>query len=290
MEGQIKMRALFQITDKEIEDMTLDELRVERMVHRWAARKQMTNIYTLNRNVHWLEENPLPFDIEDVKGQFKRGEIPQRLYASRCATYSHRKREEKAADMRLLYAKEMKRHEESVMAILDERIEEVKHEKDKRKTGPKPRNPRQRSGRNNQKVDWKEKHPVIRRQKPLAPHSKYWASIQEKNRTAKTSMQKAVPIVTWSYEKLKRAARAAGFYTDEMIRVAVARELETTTNMSAKLLRTGRLSWGQAMLIGGLFEMTPAVFCDVFLNGYFKEIADGRFVAQVDDKDALREN
>lgn len=283
------MRALFQMTDKEIEDMTLDELRIEYAVHSWAAKKQETNIFVLNRHVHWAKENTPPIDLEEEKAKWKRGEITANMYSTRCSQNAARIRDEKATQLKLLYAKEMMEHERAVCAIISEQMEIVKHRKSGRKRGPKPRDPSKRAGRNNAKVDWREKHPVMQRQKPLKSNATYWAEIREKNHSATAALHRMAPIETWDYEKLRTAARAAGFYSEEMILVNVARELELTTRSAKKILESGKFSWGQAMLIGALFEMSPAIFCDVFMNGYFKEIASGKFVAKVEDKEALRD-
>ena len=54
-----------------------------------------------------------------------------------------------------------------------------------------------------------------------------------------------------------------------------------------KLLRTGCFTWGQALVVGALFEMTPKEFADCFMSGYFKEVREGEFRAVVDDPSAL---
>lgn len=284
------MRALMQMTDKEIEDMSLDELRIERMVHTWAAKKWENAIFALNRRTHWDEENVVPIDIEEEKAKLERGEIPQTLFASRSYQYHAQKRKEKATTLMLEYAKQMMNHEKSISAMLIEQIDNVnsKRKKPKRKTGPKTNDPRRVASRNNPKGDWKERHPTVKALKPLKAHRNYWTEVQQKDKAAETALKRMAPIVTWDYDKLKSAARAAGFYTDELIAVNIARELELSIKSTNLILRTGKMTWGQAMLIGALFEMTPALFCDVFLNGYFKEIAEGRYIAQVDNKEALR--
>lgn len=281
------MRALMQMTDKEIEDMTVDELKIERMVHTWAAKRWETAIFTLNRRARYEDENET-LDLDEIKKQYEDGQIASGDYSRLVRRYYCQERKAKATAMMLMYAKEMMNHEKSISAMLVEQIDILRNKNPERRRGRKSVDMTKVASRNNPKPSWREKHPVMKRLKPLKGHRNYWTEVQERDKSAETAIQRMAPIVTWDYDKLKAAARVAGFYTDELIRVNIARELELSIAATERMLKSGRMSWGQAMLIGALFEMTPALFCDVFLNGYFKEIADGRFVAQVDNKEALR--
>lgn len=280
------MRAFIQFNDKELEDMTLEELRIERKVHSFMYNKYKSMLFHLDRHLHWMHENLPPIDLEEERAKRDRGEITTNMYASKCSQYNNRERNYKATIAENEYVDRFMQHEKAVVLMIDERIEKVKA-MPKRKPGAKSIDPRKRGGRNNPKKSYDSK-PMPKRLKPLKGHDRHWQYMKQKDKSAETALQRRQPITTWDYSKLKASARAAGYYTEETMLASAAHELEVTINGAKRLLESGKLSWSQAMLIGALFEMTPAVFCDVFMNGYFKEIAEGKYVAQVDDKDALR--
>ena len=88
-------------------------------------------------------------------------------------------------------------------------------------------------------------------------------------------------------DKLKAVAHDRGFFTDIGIASIIAEALNITITSANTLIKSGKLSWGQFMVIGAVFEMTPKEFCDIFMSGYFREIADGVYKAHVDDYEAL---
>ena len=86
---------------------------------------------------------------------------------------------------------------------------------------------------------------------------------------------------------LMQVARDRGYFTELAVTASVSEALNISIGGADQLLQSGKMSWGQCMVIGSLFEMTPKEFCDVFMSGYFVEVADGVFRAKVDDIDNL---
>ena len=284
------MRAYLQVIDKEIEDMTLEEVRVERKVHNWSAHKFQEYAYGLERRLKWLEYNKPLIDLEDAKGKFQRHEITDKQYSSLCASAARRRWEHEAVIVSIEYARRMETHERSVCALLDERKDVLKTIVKNRPRGKRYIDPRKKASRDNPKPDWLAMHPDLKRRKPLRAHSVRLKKMQEKEKHVASAMKNRAPITTWDYDKFYKAARSAGYYSKEAINAAVAQELECTLNAADRMLQSGNLSWAQTMLIGALFEMPPSVFCDVFMSGYFKEIATGKYIAYVEEenKDSLR--
>ena len=92
-------------------------------------------------------------------------------------------------------------------------------------------------------------------------------------------------ILDWERSRLDTVARTRGFRTKEGVDYAVANELSITMRSATRLINNGKLTWGQCILIGALFEMTPKEFCDVFMYNYFKETPTGDFRAQVSEEE-----
>ena len=92
------------------------------------------------------------------------------------------------------------------------------------------------------------------------------------------------PVAQWDKEKLMMVASDRGYRTRSAVAYAIAQELEITMGSAKWLLNNGAFTWGQAIVIGALFEMTPKEFADSFLAGYFKEVRDGDYRAVIEDK------
>lgn len=96
-----------------------------------------------------------------------------------------------------------------------------------------------------------------------------------------------VPVSQWDRGILRDIANDRGYRTDEAVTYAISKELMVHMSTAKKLLRTGCFTWGQALVVGALFEMTPKEFADCFMSGYFKEVREGEFRAVVGDPSAL---
>ena len=92
----------------------------------------------------------------------------------------------------------------------------------------------------------------------------------------------------WSKDILLLVARDRGYLTEAAVVSAIEGELGLSRARAMRVLETGKLTWGQVLCLGALFEMTPKEFCDVFMNGYFQE-SFGQLIASYDniDKEAL---
>lgn len=76
-------------------------------------------------------------------------------------------------------------------------------------------------------------------------------------------------FVHWDKDKFLLIANDRGYQTEELVTTVVSRELNMTRTRAKILLDNGRFTWGQILVLGGFFEMTPKEFCDTFLAGYF---------------------
>lgn len=273
-----------QAIDKQFDRMDAKELRRERAAHLWEANKLHRGIYVLNQRIRWLEENLKLIDMEDIKRKRERGEISAREYKSLCGLQGKRLQTYRATEDKIEYANRLETHERAIVKLIEERIEDIESRPKRNKTGPKRKDPRKKAGWYNPKADWVRTQPHVRPPKKLKPHTEKWETIRAQNVSASVAMNRMQPIEQWNFNKLKLIAQDRGYYSDLAIVTAVSDAMDLSINSAKKLLETGKMSWGQCIVIGALFEMTPSEFCDVFLSGYFKEVADGKWVAYVEDK------
>lgn len=75
--------------------------------------------------------------------------------------------------------------------------------------------------------------------------------------------------VMWDRDRFLLIAEDRGYQTEESVTFAVAEMLNFTAERAKQLLKSGRFTWGQVLVLGSEFEMTPKEFCDTFLAGYF---------------------
>lgn len=92
----------------------------------------------------------------------------------------------------------------------------------------------------------------------------------------------------WDRERFLLIAEDRGYFTEEAVMSAMAKELNLDMTRARLILNSGRLTWGQVLTLGAFFEMTPKEFCDTFLAGYFID-SFGEFRASPDNirKDLL---
>ena len=109
-----------------------------------------------------------------------------------------------------------------------------------------------------------------------------------RGRNQYASIDGSASILDWERSRLDAIARTRGFRTREGVDYAVANELGITMRSATRIVNNGKMTWGQCILIGAMFEMTPKEFCDVFMYDYFKETPTGDFRAQISEEDKKR--
>lgn len=89
----------------------------------------------------------------------------------------------------------------------------------------------------------------------------------------RTAIVKSTDVfsVLWDKDKFGEIASDRGFQTPEIITSVVAEELNLDRTRARMLLKSGRFTWGQVLVLGAFMQMTPREFCDTFLSGYFTE-------------------
>lgn len=75
--------------------------------------------------------------------------------------------------------------------------------------------------------------------------------------------------VTWDKERFLLIATDRGYQTEGALIADIAKALRIDRSGARLLVEKGRWTWGQVVVLGALFEMTPREFCDTFLAGYF---------------------
>ena len=292
------------LCNKPFEEMEYLELVAELFAHRYHRTQMNRCIEKLKTRLWWLEENKPILSKEEINQQYENGEITFNQYKT---AYARRKKRIDTTMRMQDYMTLCKRivfAEEAVIAYVAELMEEAKareaEEKQKnkprrkgRKPGPKTYDPRKRISKNNpppKQLDPQRKWATRTEPKPLPKLAKARRRKKPKAGAKDSGMavsRRLQPVVQWDVTKLEQIARDRGFYTRAALVAVIAERLDTTINCVSHLLNIGKLSWSQCILIGALFEMTPKEFCDVFLSGYFREVADGVFRAYVEDPTAL---
>lgn len=277
--------------NKPFEEMELEELYAEKMARKWHRHKVINAKNKISMKKYWLEENKPILSVEEIHQKYENGELTENQYRT---AFANRK---KAIDYRMriddymTYADRIVYDEESVIAFIDDCIairESVPKQK-KKKLGRRSYDPRKRVSKNNPSPLDPNRKWATRKPPKKLPKLQYAKGKWRSKHEVKTMnvMKRMQPIITWDTEKLMAVARDRGFFTDVAVIATIAQTLNISVSGTEKLIRSGKLSWSQCIIIGALFEMTPKEFCDVFLSGYFKEVADGVFKAHVDDIEAL---
>lgn len=75
--------------------------------------------------------------------------------------------------------------------------------------------------------------------------------------------------VTWDKERFLLIAADRGYQTENALVADISKELNLDRSGTRLLMEKGRFTWGQVIVLGAMFEMTPREFCDTFLAGYF---------------------
>ena len=287
-EGRVKLH------NKPFDEMELTELYAEKMARGWHRYKVVNARNKLSMKKHWLEENKPILSKEEIKERYENGLLTktqyQTAFANRKSAINYRMR----IDDYMNYADRIIYDEESVIAYLDELILEKQAEEAKKKPKakigrPKKYDPRKKESKNNT-LDPQRKWATREEFKSLPKLQKArarWKKGKSDDVKPMMVMKRMQPIITWDIDRLMAVARDRGYFTEVAVTAAIAEALNITVGGADRMLQSGKLSWGQCMVIGALFEMTPKEFCDIFMSGYFREVADGVFKAQVDDIENL---
>lgn len=278
------------LTNKPFEEMELLELYAERSARQWHRSQIKHCRERLKKREWWLKENmPIP-TVEEIKEQYANGEMTDKQYKTAFARRKRAINQRMKNDDRMVYAERVAFHEEAVVAYLDELIDaKLIHAKEPSngKVKKRKRDPRHPVSKYNPaSIDpqrrWKT------RTKDTAPTKLQMAKGRHRTllKIEKSTMmvsKRMQPIIYWDVDKLMTVARDRGFYTEVALVASLAETLNISIGGASKLIETGKLTWSQCIIIGAVLEMTPKEFCDVFLSGYFKEVADGVFKAQISD-------
>lgn len=100
-------------------------------------------------------------------------------------------------------------------------------------------------------------------------------------------MEGYAPVSQWDRKVFNDIASDRGYRTQTALAFAVSQELEVSMDTAKRIIASGRMTWGQALVLGALFDMTPKEFADCFMAGYFKEVREGEYRAVLEDKTAL---
>lgn len=280
--------------NKPFDEMELTELYAEKMARGWHRYKVINAKNKISMKKYWLNENKPILSKEEITAQYENGEISKRQYQT---AFANRK---KAIDYRMRiddymnYADRIVYDEETVIAYLDELILQRQAEEAKKKPKKKGRprrgyDPRKRESKYNT-LDPQRKWATRQEQKPFPKLQKArvrWKRGKQDDKKPMTVMKRLEPILTWDVDRLMAIAKDRGYFTDVAVTATIAEALNITVGGADRLLQSGKMSWGQCMVIGAVFEMTPKEFCDVFMSGYFVEVADGVYRAQVEDTENL---
>lgn len=98
------------------------------------------------------------------------------------------------------------------------------------------------------------------------------------------AMERDSMFVSWDKEKFMLIASDRGYQTENALISDIAEALKLDRSGAKVLMEKGRFTWGQVILLGALFDMTPKEFCDTFLSGYFVE-ANGEYRASTENMD-----
>lgn len=284
--------------DIPIEELTMEELQDEISAHRWVRLRIRSCAKHMSMRVEWLKNNKPIVPREVYYKQYQNGEISYKEFRATAIQSGNRKKYHREAQAQVKIGMDYFDHETAIVTMLEERLDTLKHEKrlmqksaEKRKseyrqrTAAPGRNPRKNLTARNPKP-WRPTAETIPKPRVVLPQPK-WDEIRTTTRSATRAMKRQQPIVNWNPDKLMKIAYDRGYQTKLITYAVIAQEFRCSVSVAKAYIMSGKMSWGQCILLASLFEMTPVEFCDTFLNGVFQEVVDGKWVAVVEDKEAL---
>lgn len=271
-----------QVVDVPIEEMTLEDIKTERAAHAWVRYKVSNLADHLSVRLYWLREHKPYVPKEVYRAQYENGELSAKDYRLTAMQMAKRKIYHRHCEAQIKYATMLTDHETAVVNALDERIEVLKAKPEPKKRGRKPRDPTKNASKNNRKP-WQPSEEI----RPAKKVRLKVTDTERKDKETDSVMRRMEAITEWDADKFFKVAESRGYQTLPSVYAAVSEELNITMGGAMRLLKYGKMSWGQIVVIASFFEMTPIEFCDVFLSGVFKEAVDGKWVATCDNKAAL---
>ena len=279
------MSDFIQAIDKSYDEMTKYELEIEQRAHRWVRYKVRNNALYLSTRLYALRESVLT--KEEYTKMYEDGEITENEFRTMAARMARKRKDIDATEAQIEYSFRVVDCETAIITDLQERIERARAIKTIPRQCRRNQhiNPRKQASYLNPKPrrDGKRYYPPARTQTYVDKRNEIVRAEADANK----AMERMQAISEWDYDRLKKIAADRGWYGEPSISGYVAQELRITVSSAQRLLKSGKMSWGQAVVIGAAFEMTPAEFCDCFLHGYFREEVDGKWIAVVDNKEAL---
>lgn len=271
-----------QVLDTPLEQMSLEEMKAERSAHAWVRYKLNAMVSHLTMRLHWLKENKPYVPKEEYTRMYENGELTAKEYRLMAMQMAKRKIYHRNCEAQIAYGSILVDHETAVVNALDERIGVLKAKPAPKKRGRKPRDPTKNASKNNKKP-WQPSE-------ELRPQKRVRLNLTDTERKEKSEnavMRRMEAITEWDADKFFKIAESRGYHTMASVHSAVAKELNITISGATRLLESGKMSWGQIVVLAAFFEMTPLEFCDVFLSGVFQEVVDGKWIATCDNKEAL---
>ena len=243
---------------KQPQEMTLKELKAEKRIQSWFARELRRmgdrEEYKYHRDLKKFEEENKRAQILD---DYKNGRISEMVKTNRLIALKN-----------TMTGIEFKKKHADFMRVFEEAtrlfIAEIEDSMEYHKARPK-------------KLKW-----IKPRVCPYRGHENRYRHYKTKEdirvatkksilKSYETLINRNGVVLQWDKRKLMQVAVDRGYMTEIAVAFAIEQELDYPKFAVKKLLDTGKFTWGQVLVIGALFEMTPKEFCDTFLLGYFVE-------------------
>lgn len=261
---------------KPVEEMTIEELMAERDVQSWAANRMADAAFIQTKKLaHLQSEEPLP-DEADLEKMYEDGQITRQERNEIRRTIRKRKYDHAKAERAIVFGQMAEANFKAVRVKCSEQIELIRGDQKHAVRGKKPTphkppryDPRRGKVRENMYA------PVA----PIIAYVTKWNRIKQARNDFDKQLQKVDPIKNWDYDRLLYIANSRGYMSRPTLEAAVAQELGITMHSASVMLKEGKMTWQHITTIGAILEMTPAEFCDVFLYDYFKEVVDGKWIA-----------
>lgn len=285
---------------KDITKMQKAELKIEQTAFLWLSSKleELTR-YNSMRLYHLREHYPIDEDTrEKVIEDYENGLITMGERKIRMKKITMREKEHAQVEARMILAQRTADHFRSMHVVLGEeldRINSYERYDPAQKTLRTARrhankyNPRKRESLYN-RAPWRKELPEktldkkkIRPQRKLSNiHTKWKKSTLYDYRFEKMQAR-TDELSTFNLESLRRIGYDRGYITNLTLEAAIAEQLGMTVESVRVLLCNGKLKWEVIFIIADMLEMTPAEFCDTFLNGLFRETVPGKWTAVLPD-------
>lgn len=249
---------LLTYTAKEPERMTSEELTTELICQRHIARFFRTRAYRARGIINKDRE-----ELEAMETQLKECEPESEEYKALHYKTARKRNALERAEQKLEFCEIYERNIRGFIDYLTELKDERKaYELAHRQRGYDPRSKR--------------------RKEETAELKKLRGKLSLKKKLTKKQVRqinKAGAVSNWSRETFDLIARDRGYFYEAGLISELSRRLGLTRKATEELLKSGRFTMEQVLLIGDFFQMTPREFCDTFLRGYFTELG-GNYIAE----------